>query len=98
MMNGLSPQRAKRIIQQLGGSGQPPDYGVQYFSVGLDDYLNVIDEEYLSSYIRDGGSIFKLVEGIYGGGKTHFLYCVRDKGWAHGFVVSYISLKTGGEC
>ena len=60
--------------------------------------LKVIDEEYLGTFIKDDGSAFKLVVGIYGGGKTHFLYCVRDIGWRQGFAVSYVSLKSGGEC
>ena len=97
-MNDLNPHTAKRIIEQLGSSGQPPEYGVQYFSAGLDPYLRVIDEEYLSSFIKDGGSAFKLVVGIYGGGKTHFLYCVRNASWEQDFAVSYVSLKSGGEC
>lgn len=97
-MNTLSSRKAMRVIQQLGGPGQPPEYGVQYFTVGLDPYLDVIDQEYLKTFIADGGSAFKLVVGIYGGGKTHFLYCVRDLAWQHDFAVSYVSLKAGGEC
>ena len=77
-MTALDWQRARSIIQQLGSSGQPPEFGVQYFSVGLDDYLNVIDEEYLSTFISFGGSAFKLVVGMYGGGKNSFpVLCAR---------------------
>ena len=97
-MSELDRRLARRIIDQLGGSGQPPEYGVEHFSAGLDPYLKVIDEEYLGTFIKDDGSAFKLVVGIYGGGKTHFLYCVRDIGWRQGFAVSYVSLKSGGEC
>lgn len=36
-----------------------------------------------------------MVVRVYGGGKTHFLCCVRDLAWNHGFVVSYVSLSPG---
>lgn len=94
-MNGLTQQTAQSIIQEVGGTGQPPPYGIQFFTVGLDEFLAVIDEEYLSSYVKNGGGVFKLVEGIYGGGKTHFLYSVRDLAWKQNFVISYVSLKAG---
>lgn len=97
-MNGLDQSTARRIIEQVGGTGQPPQYGLQFFSVGLEKYLSVIDNEYLSGFIRDGGSAFKMVVGVYGGGKTHFLYSVRDLAWNHNFAVSYVSLKSSGEC
>lgn len=91
--NDLSVDVARRIIDRVGGSGQPPEYGFQYFTAGLEPYLSVIDEEYLGSFIKQGGSTFKMVVGVYGGGKTHFLYCVRDLAWQHNFVVSYVSLS-----
>jgi len=93
----LSPSLARQIIQSLGGSGTPPEYGLEHFSVGLAPYLDVIDDEYLNGYIKDGGANFKMVIGIYGGGKTHFLYCLRDRAWQHGYAVSYVSLKSSGE-
>lgn len=46
-------------------------------------------------FIKQGGSTFKMVVGTYGGGKTHFLYCVRDLAWESNFVVSYVSLSSG---
>lgn len=94
-MNDLSPELARHVIDTVGGSGTPPISGFEYFTAGLTPYLNVIEKEYVSSYIRNGGSAFKMVVGIYGGGKTHFLYSVRDIGWKHGFVVSYVSLSPG---
>ena len=72
---------------------------MEHFSADLDPCLNVIDEEYLGRFfIKDDGSAFKLVVCIYGGGKTRFLYCVRDIGWTHGFAVSYVDLKSDGAC
>ncbi|PDW00581.1 BREX system ATP-binding domain-containing protein [Candidatus Chloroploca asiatica] len=93
----LSPLLALRIIQALGGPGTPPEEGLQHFSVGLDPYLNVLDDEYLDRYIQYGGASFKMVVGIYGGGKTHFLYSLRDRARAKHYAVSYVSLKSSGE-
>jgi hypothetical protein len=86
---------ARKILESVGGPGIPPEYGFQYFTAGLSDYLNTIDEEYIRSFVRDGGSTFKLVIGRYGGGKTHFLYCIRDSSWKSNYVVSYIILTPG---
>ncbi|MEM4235049.1 MAG: DUF2791 family P-loop domain-containing protein [Candidatus Methanomethylicaceae archaeon] len=86
---------AKKIIQQIGSSGTPPDYGVELFTAGIGSYLNVLEEEYFSSYLKSGGASFKMVIGVYGGGKTHFLFCVRNLAWKHNFVVSYVSLSPG---
>jgi hypothetical protein len=89
----LSRRLARTIIERVGGPGQPPEYGFQFFTAGLDPYLSVINDEYLSSFVKEGGSSFKMVVGVYGGGKTHFLYNIRDLAWKNNFVVSYISLK-----
>jgi len=84
---------AKRIIHDVGSTGQPPIYGYQYFTAGIDRYINTIDEEYLRDYINLGGSSFKLVIGTYGGGKTHFLYSVQGRGWLNNYVTSYVELS-----
>jgi len=92
-MKELDQQTARYIIDIACGQGIPPEYGFQYFSAGLEDYLSVIDEEYLSSFIQHGGAAFKMVLGVYGGGKTHFLYNIRELAWRHNFVVSYVTLS-----
>ena len=89
----LDPNTARKIIEIVGRQGNPPEYGFQYFTAGPDIYLNTIDEEYLRNFIRNGGSIFKMIIGIYGGGKTHFLYCIREIAWKYDYIVSYITLS-----
>ena len=37
--------------------------------------------------------MFKLVVGDYGSGKSHFLYCVRDRAWQRNFAVSKVDLS-----
>lgn len=93
MIEGLTRRQARRVIEVVGSSGQPPEWGFQFFSVGLEPYLRVIEDDYLKALIRDGGSSFKVVVGEYGGGKTHFLYSLRELAWAHNYLVSYCPLS-----
>lgn len=87
------PGLARQIIEVLGQSGTPVSKGVSYYNVGNESLLTAIDTHYLSSYLADGGAIFKLVVGDYGSGKSHFLYCVRDHAWQSNFAVSKVDLS-----
>lgn len=87
------PRLARQIIETLGQSGTPLSKGVSYYNVGNESLLNAIDSHYLGSYLADGGAVFKLVVGDYGSGKSHFLYCVRDRAWARNFAVSKVDLS-----
>ncbi len=94
-MDGLDRSVARTVIEVVGQSGVPPEFGYQYFTCGIEDYLKTIDLDYLSDFVKDGGSVFKMVVGVYGGGKTHFLYAVRGLAWSRGFATSYVSLSPG---
>ena len=83
---------ARQVIESVE-RGNPPEYGFQYFTTGLDVYLDLIKEEYLENFIREGGSTFKMVVGHYGEGKTHFLYSIRELAWEYNYLVSYIALN-----
>jgi len=96
-MSMPDPLLAKKIIYILGASGTPPEFGVRYFTVGLDRYLKAIEIEYLDGIVKEGLSAFKLAVGSYGGGKTHFLYSIRELAWKHNYVASYIPLNPA-EC
>jgi hypothetical protein len=87
------PRLARQIIDVLGQSGTPLSKGVSYYNVGNASLLNAIDTHYLGSYLADGGAVFKLVVGDYGSGKSHFLYCVRDRAWERNFAVSKVDLS-----
>jgi hypothetical protein len=87
------PRLARQIIETLGQSGTPLSKGVSYYNVGNESLLNAIDTHYLGSYLADGGAVFKLVVGDYGSGKSHFLYCVRDRAWGRNFAVSKVDLS-----
>jgi hypothetical protein len=89
----LDQKLAKAIIHKLGSFGTPPEFGIEYFSVGVEQYLRVIEEEYLKGILKFNLSSFKLITGNYGGGKTHFLYLLRNLGWRNNFVTSYVTLS-----
>ena len=89
----LNPRLAKAIIHKLGSFGTPPEFGIEYFSVGVEQFLRVIEDEYLKDILRFNLSSFKLITGNYGGGKTHFLYSVRNLGWRNNYVTSYVTLS-----
>lgn len=92
MYEEINQNIARRIISSVGSTGQPPEYGFQYFSVGLDNIVDVIDKEYLQFLIKNGGSSFKAIIGGYGSGKTHFLYTIREHAWNNNYATSYVTL------
>jgi hypothetical protein len=87
------PRLARQIVETLGQSGTPVSKGVSYYNAGNESLLNAIDAHYLGSYLADGGAVFKLVVGDYGSGKSHFLFCVRDRAWQRNFAVSKVDLS-----
>ncbi len=89
----LTRSLARRIIETLGSYGTPPAKGVEYFNIGNLSLLDALDDFYLSSYLQDGGATYKMVVGDYGSGKSHFLYCLRDRAWQRGFAVSKVDLS-----
>ena len=89
----MDRQLARAIVNKLGSTGTPPEFGIEHFSVGLEPYLKVIEEEYLDGILKYNLSSFKLITGNYGGGKTHFLYTVRDLAFRHNYCVAYVSLN-----
>jgi len=89
----MDKQLARAIINKLGSTGTPPEFGIEAFTVGLDSYLKVMEEEYLDGILKMNLSSFKLITGNYGGGKTHFLYSVRNLAFQHNYCVAYVSLN-----
>ena len=99
-MNSELPDRrlAQEIIDCMGESGQPPEHGLEFVTVGLDSFLEIIEHEYLGRLLGEaGGSAFRLVEGSYGAGKTHFLRCVRSIAQRLGFLTCSVDLSPA-EC
>ncbi len=85
---------ARQILQRVGEIGQPPEVGLQFLNVGNDSLLDVLQHEYLVPIAQTGrGSSFKLVQAYFGGGKTHFLMCVRELAWKRGFCSAVVGLS-----
>jgi hypothetical protein len=85
---------ARRILAQMGENGKPPELGISHVNVGNESYLQVIDKAYVGDLIGIvEGSSFKLVQGTYGAGKTHFLYCVRDLAWQRGLLATFVTIS-----
>lgn len=89
----IDSRLAKAVVHKLGSFGTPPEFGIEYFTVGLEPYLSVIEDEYLKDMLKYNLSSFKLITGNYGGGKTHFLYSIRNLAWRHNYATSYVSLS-----
>jgi hypothetical protein len=90
----LDRTQARRILAQMGENGKPPELGIGFVNAGNESYLSVIETAYLQDLITVAeGSSFKLVQGTYGSGKTHFLYCVRDLGQRHGLLTAFITIS-----
>ncbi len=89
----MDRQLAKAIINKLGSTGTPPEFGIESFTVGLDSYTRPLEEEYLNGILKFNLSSFKLITGNYGGGKTHFLYVMRDLAFKNNYCVAYVSLN-----
>ncbi|MBM4061076.1 MAG: hypothetical protein FJ265_08265 [Planctomycetes bacterium] len=92
--NPVSPALARHIVQRMGETGQPPQRGALAANVGTEPMLQVLRDEFLLP-MRDSGrnSSFKLVQAPFGGGKTHFLYCLREIAWQEGFVASLVNIS-----
>lgn len=85
---------ARRILAQMGENGKPPELGIAHVNAGNESYLRVIDTAYIQDLIcAMEGSSFKLVQGTYGAGKTHFLYCVRDLAWRRRLVTALVTIS-----
>ncbi|HTW91101.1 MAG TPA: BREX system ATP-binding domain-containing protein [bacterium] len=89
----MERQLALAIVNKLGSTGTPPEFGIEHFTVGLEPYLRVLEDEYLNGILKFNLSSFKLITGNYGGGKTHFLYTVRNLAFRHNYCVAYVGLN-----
>ncbi len=90
----LTPALARDILSRVGEIGQPPEVGIEHLNVGNEKYLSILEKEYLLPMATERrGSTFKLVQAYFGGGKTHFLYCVRSIAWRHGFASAMVGLS-----
>jgi len=87
-------QLAEQIIFSLR-QGVAPMEGVLRFSVGRESILELIQQDL--NFVRNGNSRLRLVNGIYGSGKTHILKIIQEYAYINNFATSFITL-TAREC
>lgn len=83
--------RALKALRQ----GSPPEDGaaVRALSTALDSLTDFLSEQYLQSYILEGGSKIKFVTGRPGCGKTHFCRFMLDEAAALGYLTVSFSAR-----
>ena len=89
---------AKKAIESLRNSGQPPKLGASALNVGTDHLIDDLRQKYLEDHCvtvegEDGGGTCKWIEADYGNGKTQFLRCIQEIAWERNFVVGYVELS-----
>ncbi len=90
----LGPDLARHILDRMGSTGQPPERGARLVNVATEDLLEILRAEYLVPMRTSGrNSSFKLVQAPFGGGKTHFLHCLRELAWSEGFSTALVGLS-----
>lgn len=81
---GLKIIRALKKDEAFITEGVPP-------YVGRKDLLERVDHEF--DEIEKGESMFRIVKGGFGAGKTHFLNIIREKAFKKDFIVSTMTLS-----
>jgi hypothetical protein len=89
-MTDLSIVRRREIIAALR-NGTVPRRGLEQFAVGLDGFVEAIDEELGRAAIGEG--VFKAVRGDYGAGKTFFSRWIQHRAQQQGFATSEVQIS-----
>jgi hypothetical protein len=86
----LRPRERAALIQSLR-AGVTPLLGVRHIQVGRDAEIAALERNL--DHIADGGSVFRLVIGEYGSGKTFFMNLVRGAAMDRQLVVAHADLN-----
>jgi hypothetical protein len=94
-VEGTVDRRALRQAwERLCSSGTATKTAAYLLKVGIEPYIDAFSERYLGP---DGlGQGFKLVLGMNGEGKTHFLLALREAALRAGHVVSLVEPRSSG--
>ncbi len=88
----LRPRERDALIQSLR-AGVTPLLGARHIQVGRDAEITALEKNL--DHIADGGSVFRLVIGDYGSGKTFFMNLVRSAAMERQLVVAHADLNPG---
>lgn len=86
----ISPARRTEIIDALR-RGTVPRNGLDALAVGMDRFVQAIDEEIASA--SSGRGVFKSVRGEYGSGKTFFGRWLQERARARGMASSEVQIS-----
>ena len=90
----LSPSNARTLIKSLAKGTTIAD-GASHLHVGHREWI-AAQEELLRELKEDGGSETKFVRGVYGAGKSHFLYVIEDRARRAGWLTAHVECKADG--
>lgn len=82
-MTKIRPRIKEGILRALS-AGVVPAQGLQYIQVGRASEIKAMIKSIEA--VADGASVFKLIVGDYGAGKTFFLHLVRQLAFEHKLV------------
>lgn len=88
----LTVKEARKIISALR-KGTPPEFDVDFFSVGREEMLSYFNEKFEEIKEYDLSDI-KFISADYGQGKSHFLDLLQNMALHKNFVVSNVSLHS----
>lgn len=74
-------------------SGTSPLEAVEYMNVGREVWHEGTTW-YLDNFVEGGRSAVRFVKGVYGEGKTHFLYLTAKAALDRDYVVSYVTAES----
>ena len=80
------PKRITTALVNSLGSGVTPRIGLEYMAVGRKDEIETLLNDL--SNIGDGGSVFRIIVGRYGSGKSFLLQIIRNYATDRGYVVA----------
>lgn len=89
-MTMLSPKKRLEVLDALRRGTVPQD-GLDVLAVGLDRFLDPMDQELQRA--RDGGCGFKAVRGEYGCGKTFFSRWLQQEARAMKFATAEVQIS-----
>jgi hypothetical protein len=87
----LSASDARRILKALGSGSAPAEYA-RLLLVGQKQWLDTAIQM-MTETAEDRDFEVRFVRARYGGGKTHFLYCMEQEAKERGWVPSFVLLK-----
>lgn len=86
----VSAVRRREVIDALR-RGTVPQFGLDLFAVGLDRFVNAMDEDIATA--ARGGAAFHAIRGEYGSGKTFFARWLAERAKRAGLAVSEIQIS-----